>query len=611
MITIYVEGDLPIKLGHTRDNEAYRVAFPIAQTIALFGDGGKWYILNKRPTEAVAYPVPDDQVTKDDNFLYWTITSTEVAYNGRGECQLSYTIGETTKMSHKWQTGICSSLISGGNPPSYIESWLNQLTDIKDTAVEAKDQAVESAEAIEDMEVSAVQLPYTETAYVNKTIDPETGNYHLEFGIPKGKDGAGGALRFIYVNVLPPRPEEGEENSIYCIPIDTPSPTDRWQGYRWIEEESRWESWGGATIDLTDYAKLEDLPRVAVAVYGVTPFATIKDLASEGYAVFCAYYDGSNGYRTYPLSNITGASAIFVVPFYTDSLSGVQFREAKCLKVDNSWSHRTYYAELQSNKTNVIDTSVVHYPSNKAVSDVLASYVKNGEDTVIVESSSGVLRLDSDTRLTANSISFSVWSKEDVLTVGDDEVVRYNGDEVATVNNIPDNTFVATYGTTTKEQISAQLNNGKNVICLFNNWLYRAVNSDRFESFDATSKTVRYLKIATNNTWSNGSFTLTNVASSTANVGSGGGMYVKSDNTLTFDDTTYLGADRRTTWKRGAVTNHNIDEYVKVALTDGNGLALTDAEKVAAQDFLGVTDLVGDVHAALQELLGGEMEATV
>lgn len=369
MITIYVEGDAPIKLGHVRDNEAYRVAFPIRQTLELYGAGGVWNILYKRPTEAVAYPVPPNRIYSDVNFLYWVITATEVQFPGKGECQLSYMIGDVTKMSYKWQTGVCSSLISGGNAPSYIESWLTELLNIRNDAVSARDQAVESAEAIEDMGVSSVQLPYTETAYVDKTFDEETGHYHLEFGIPKGKDGAGGALRFIYVDVLPARPDVGDEDAIYCIPLTTPSATDKWQGYRWIEDESRWEAWGGTTIDLTGYAKLEDIPRVAVVVFGVTPFATIKDLASEGYAVFCAYYDGATGYRTYPLSNITGASAIFVIPFYTDTLSGVQFREAKCLKADNSWTHRTYYAELQSNKVTTIDSSNAHYPSSQAVKD--------------------------------------------------------------------------------------------------------------------------------------------------------------------------------------------------------------------------------------------------
>lgn len=460
MITIYVEGDLPIKLGHVRDNEAYRVAFPIAQTVALFGAGGTWMILNKRPTENAAYPVPLERLSTDENFLYWTITSSEVAFNGRGECQLSYTIGETVKMSHKWQTGVCASLISGGNPPSYIESWLTELLYIRNDAVSARDQAVESAEAIEDMEVSSVQLPYTETAYVDKTFDEETGHYHLEFGIPKGKDGAGGALHFIYVDVLPARPDVGEENSIYCVPLENPTPTDRWQGYRWIEDESRWEAWGGTTIDLTDYAKLEDIPNVAIVRYGDT-FDKISVPAADGKAVICVKQDG-NGYRAYPLVNITGASAVFTVPFYTDSLSGVQFREVKCCKAGDEWSYRTYYAEVQTNKTNVIDTSVAHYPSNKAVNDALKQYMPLSSNAGLdiyapsynISADTGVIVLDSNAVVYGNKVRLYSYGEGvdlraesgDVLIApasGDirlettaGSTVTYNGYEVATKADI-------------------------------------------------------------------------------------------------------------------------------------------------------------------------------
>lgn len=128
-----------------------------------------------------------------------------------------------------------------------------------------------------------------------------------------------------------------------------------------------------------ELATKQDISNVKafIAEYGNTPFSAIKLASAAGYAVFCVYYDGTNGYRTYPLTNITGSSAIFTAPFYTDSLSGVQFRETKCFAADNSWTHRTYYAEAQINKVTTLSVSSTNtqYPSAKCVYDALQNAV--------------------------------------------------------------------------------------------------------------------------------------------------------------------------------------------------------------------------------------------
>lgn len=130
-----------IRLGYVSDNEAAVIQFPIANAVALFGSGGTWYLLNRRPEDEDAYAVPTDQVEVDDNFVYWTLKAYDVAQYGNGECQLQYRVGDTVKMSQKWRTAVCSSLVDGGEVPTPYETWLDQLADYAETAEEAADRA--------------------------------------------------------------------------------------------------------------------------------------------------------------------------------------------------------------------------------------------------------------------------------------------------------------------------------------------------------------------------------------------------------------------------------------------------------------------------------------
>lgn len=123
-----------IRLGYVSDNEATRIQFPIANTYALFGSGGDWYLLNRRPEDPDAYAVPVTQITTDDDFLYWTVAAYDVAQYGNGECQLQYRIGSVVKMMQRWRTAISASLVDGGIVPTPYETWLDDLAEIADRA---------------------------------------------------------------------------------------------------------------------------------------------------------------------------------------------------------------------------------------------------------------------------------------------------------------------------------------------------------------------------------------------------------------------------------------------------------------------------------------------
>ena len=127
-----------IKLGYVSDNDATIIQFPIANIYALLGNGGEFYLLNKRPLDEIAYAVPPSQITTDDAFLYWTVAAYDVAQYGNGECQLQYRIGSVIKMTQKWRTAVCASLVDGGTVPTPYETWLDDLADIADRCEDAE-----------------------------------------------------------------------------------------------------------------------------------------------------------------------------------------------------------------------------------------------------------------------------------------------------------------------------------------------------------------------------------------------------------------------------------------------------------------------------------------
>ena len=110
----YIIADVTVRLGATGDNLATTVKFPVADIVATYGSGGTFALLNRRPLDDSAYTVPASQVTTDGGYVSWTVKTYDVAQAGYGECQLSYTVGETVKMTQRWRTYTAASLVDGG-----------------------------------------------------------------------------------------------------------------------------------------------------------------------------------------------------------------------------------------------------------------------------------------------------------------------------------------------------------------------------------------------------------------------------------------------------------------------------------------------------------------
>lgn len=246
-----------IKLGFVNDNDATVIQFPIANTISIFGNGGNWLLLNRRPSDDEGYPVPLEQVQTDDSFLYWTVSSYDVAENGNGECQLMYSTNGTVKMSQKWRTAISSSIISDGTVPEPMESWLADLAEYAETASASADAASEAAETANDLKNGAAAEADRASEAADRAVAAtvyvpfigENGNWYI-YSQDAGQyidTGFSARPSFVVVSALP---AEGADGVIYLVP-NGGTGSNLYDEYVYI---GRWEMIGTTEIDLSGYA---------------------------------------------------------------------------------------------------------------------------------------------------------------------------------------------------------------------------------------------------------------------------------------------------------------------------------------------------------------------
>ena len=124
MIEIQATTLRTIKLGHTGENDAVRVAFsllPFQQTFP----GGRPALLIKRPKDAEAYPVP---LEVDGATAYWTVTDTDTETAGFGQAELQWYLGEVLAKSDKFDFTVVQALMAGFEPPDApTKRWFDVL----------------------------------------------------------------------------------------------------------------------------------------------------------------------------------------------------------------------------------------------------------------------------------------------------------------------------------------------------------------------------------------------------------------------------------------------------------------------------------------------------
>ena len=206
-----------IPIGRLGENKHIRILFSVNKWTALYPDA-TFTLLNRLPDEDVAYPVPT--VTREGQYVCWTVTNADLTKDGRGRCELIITRDDIIAKSVRYVTEIRKALDGSGKVPDGWETWQQVFAQIKDDtetaarqaeaaletvhadaetasekAAEASQSATEAelaSQGVQNMTVDAETLGEGEQATVTKNVDPQTGVVTLEFGIPRGNTGATG-----------------------------------------------------------------------------------------------------------------------------------------------------------------------------------------------------------------------------------------------------------------------------------------------------------------------------------------------------------------------------------------------------------------------------------
>lgn len=206
------------------------------------------------------------------------------------------------------------------------------------------------------------------------------------------------------------------------------------------------------------------------------------------------------------------------------------------------------------------------------------AYVPKNSETNQIQASSSVMTMGAEMKFESNEFIFRTWEYSgDVLTIGNG-IARYLGKELATKSDIPeDKVFYAEWRVTSYADIMAAFNSGKVCYVKCSESNYPLLPMVAYNSTTITFKAVGGI-----NDYDR--FYYVNVFANASQVGTVNG------------------------WSNYASVGIEAVSRKVTSLTS----ASTDAQYPSARAVYSyVNNAVGDVHAALQELLGGEMEAIV
>ena len=102
-----------VYIGRIGENETRQIRFDIRRIREECPDA-ELSFLNKRPTDADAYPVNGQYITVDGGYLYWTVQSGDLEYVGFGECEIKATKNGQVLKDEIYQTQIKRALDGNG-----------------------------------------------------------------------------------------------------------------------------------------------------------------------------------------------------------------------------------------------------------------------------------------------------------------------------------------------------------------------------------------------------------------------------------------------------------------------------------------------------------------
>lgn len=133
-----------VSIGRQGENKAKTLFFNISQWIEQFGDGTV-LLLFKRGGETVIYPA---EVSRENNLVKWTLTSTETAKIGKHDATLVFMIDETIVKSRKFTCCVSQSLTANtDHAPAPYQSYIDTVITNAQSAEESASTAATASTA--------------------------------------------------------------------------------------------------------------------------------------------------------------------------------------------------------------------------------------------------------------------------------------------------------------------------------------------------------------------------------------------------------------------------------------------------------------------------------
>lgn len=120
---ITVSGGKSVFLGRQGENLATLLRFPIKRWLDMYGPGD-FFLVHQREGDEAPYPVA---VTFDEQYVYWPVTTVDVAVEGYGVAELSLTVGSTVVKSEIYTTQAGKALGEAGELPEPWEAWVDEM----------------------------------------------------------------------------------------------------------------------------------------------------------------------------------------------------------------------------------------------------------------------------------------------------------------------------------------------------------------------------------------------------------------------------------------------------------------------------------------------------
>lgn len=118
-----LDKETAFEIGRQGENEATVIEFPLSVLRANYGEGTAT-LVHMRQGDTAPYICQTEQLADS---LAWTITNTDTAYAGTGQCELRWTVGDTLAKSVVYKTTVLPSITADSVLPNAYQSWFDEM----------------------------------------------------------------------------------------------------------------------------------------------------------------------------------------------------------------------------------------------------------------------------------------------------------------------------------------------------------------------------------------------------------------------------------------------------------------------------------------------------